>query len=1171
MQDDELLNEQAQLNLINKPSPRMQGFIEKYNKLDYATAKKYKVENVKMMIDDYQSGNLHKELPDLSDEEVVKAIAKMESQDDGPDDSFLSKALDVPVQVVGGFRDAAQAVMDLGSSVGEWGAGKVLESQGFDKQTIDQAKKDTKGVQLPEVSAPKSTVGSLTRGVSQFLAPFGVLSKAGKAAGVVGKATSTVGKFAEASAVGAATDFLAFGEHEKRLSDLVETQPALSNPVTRYLKSDINDGVAEGRFKNALEGLGLGMAAEGLFQSVKWIKNAKETKSAISQLKGENLKSTESISNISKELISEREKLQNAGFDNGAKATETLMPERITKRMSLAEIRDLAANSNLTMDDLLDVKRLEEFKSQGFEANSIKATVLQAKAYEEAKKVIPDIYRRIEIGDVSAREEYKGVMRDLLLTDHAAKDLHTTLARAEVLRRHEESVSIANKFTQIFENIDKYDERKIIDMHADAVMNGVDPTPRLNALLMTPSDKIKKVLSSTVKANLLSGWQTHVNNIFSNTSMLAFAPTERFLGAAVSNIRNAKFFNTSKKIQDGFFSNGEIHWKESQILLKSYADNIGSAFSYIGKAVKRETETATIAKQSGDKISVARDILSKLNTKTPFQKGMADENLTSAGFTPEDLGLEKHKLVGTGLYHTARYLGKYSNFVANVSMTYDRAFQALHFSGEAKALSYRMADDLKAAGVDVGSNTDFLYNLATVFRGEDNILEGLAKEHPELFTNLTETNKSKIVSMVSKISESSEASTKEFTFMKDLGGFSSSIQEFRNKIDSAIPYIPLGTYIMPFIKTVSNINSFIFLDRGPLAPLTKSWQKEIAAGGTRADMAYAKLASGTMLHAGGLYLALQGKVTGVADSPKQRELWKADGIQENSLEINGKYYDLSKLDPLGSFLTVPANAISFYDKMLDEEDSTVGEYMVAGILKTSNYLTSKSYMMGLADLMDAIVGEDDKGFERMIKNMAAVTLTPNIITQTARTVNENAQDPDSLLEIIKDKYGMNIRPKRNIFGEEVTRNPKVNPYFIPISYSNWKNDAVVEAMIDAGAYIQKPKKTIENIELTYDQYDRLMEFMKEQNVYGHIKNLIESPLYKATPAVEATKGITTKAELIKDRYNTHLKIAKARLLASDPELQKKDFDFKLKAFTKPARTSGDTRLLNNLSGKINNE
>ena len=142
MQDNELLNEQAQLNLINKPSPKMKAYIGKYNNLDYATAKKYKVENVKMMIDDYQSGNLHRELPDLSDEEVIKAIDKMEQQDDTPDDSFLSKAMDIPVQVVGGFRDAAQAVMDLGTGIGEWGAGKYLETQGFDKQTISQAKQE---------------------------------------------------------------------------------------------------------------------------------------------------------------------------------------------------------------------------------------------------------------------------------------------------------------------------------------------------------------------------------------------------------------------------------------------------------------------------------------------------------------------------------------------------------------------------------------------------------------------------------------------------------------------------------------------------------------------------------------------------------------------------------------------------------------------------------------------------------------------------------------------------------------------------------------------------------------------------------------------------------------------------------------------------------------------
>jgi hypothetical protein len=202
------IEEEALTKLAKKPIPKLQSYIEKYNNINYDTAKKLGVHGVKTMLDDYQSGVLHQNLPNLMDSEVIASIEQLENNIPTEDDSLLSKTLDVPVQVVGGFRDAAQAVMDLGSSIGEWGATKYIGSENINKVAVEDAKKNDR-LKLPDVQGPKSIAGSLVRGVTQFLAPFGALNKVGKAAGVVGKATSTAGKYAEASAVGAATDFLA--------------------------------------------------------------------------------------------------------------------------------------------------------------------------------------------------------------------------------------------------------------------------------------------------------------------------------------------------------------------------------------------------------------------------------------------------------------------------------------------------------------------------------------------------------------------------------------------------------------------------------------------------------------------------------------------------------------------------------------------------------------------------------------------------------------------------------------------------------------------------------------------------------------------------------------------------------------------------------------------------
>lgn len=80
-------------------------------------------------------------------------------------------------------------------------------------------------------------------------------------------AISKGGAIAREVARGALVGAVAFDPQEERLSDLVEAYPQLSNPITAYLAADVNDSDAEGRFKNALEGIGLDLALTGAFSA----------------------------------------------------------------------------------------------------------------------------------------------------------------------------------------------------------------------------------------------------------------------------------------------------------------------------------------------------------------------------------------------------------------------------------------------------------------------------------------------------------------------------------------------------------------------------------------------------------------------------------------------------------------------------------------------------------------------------------------------------------------------------------------------------------------------------------------------------------------------------------------------------------------------------------------
>lgn len=143
----------------------------------------------------------------------------------------------------------------------------------------------------------KTTAGSVVEVASTFLIPFGAAVKgigyAGKAARA-GKLTSLGTKAEKAlkagsktreivkySAAGALVDFSVFDGHEARLSNLVEQYPALANPITDFLAADPNDSEAEGRLKNAIEGLAIGGAIDiAVVPALRYLKKVRAERAA---------------------------------------------------------------------------------------------------------------------------------------------------------------------------------------------------------------------------------------------------------------------------------------------------------------------------------------------------------------------------------------------------------------------------------------------------------------------------------------------------------------------------------------------------------------------------------------------------------------------------------------------------------------------------------------------------------------------------------------------------------------------------------------------------------------------------------------------------------------------------------------------------------------------------
>ena len=185
------------------------------------------------------------------------------------------------------FQTAQQMKRDAPDDVGfleDVGTGLLAGVEGFGRSLIgfaDMVLFDALPEEWEERSfdRPQGMVGGLVEGITQFglglipgLGVAGLAAKGAKAFGAGSKLVSGV----KTITAGATADFIAFDEHEARLSDFLVGHDATRNSITEYLQSNEEDSAFEGRMKNVLEGGALGAIGGVLIKSAKALKKGKQ-------------------------------------------------------------------------------------------------------------------------------------------------------------------------------------------------------------------------------------------------------------------------------------------------------------------------------------------------------------------------------------------------------------------------------------------------------------------------------------------------------------------------------------------------------------------------------------------------------------------------------------------------------------------------------------------------------------------------------------------------------------------------------------------------------------------------------------------------------------------------------------------------------------------------------
>lgn len=1033
--------------------------------------------------------------------------------------------VEAPRQIFGGVRDAAQETLNAADSLGQsiesfLGIENIPtilqftdEEGNFDLDLLTRSEAAKKGGLkdiLPTISDPRSTTGALVRGVAQFLTGF---IGAGKALKGVETATKTA-KVGKVLAQGAIADAIVFDPHEDRLSNLTEEFPLLQNPVSDFLATEPDDTEAEGRFKNALEGLALGGLTESLFHSVRGIRANRIAKREQNQLEADR---DTAAALVDDSLVKEGEPIKPLTADE-LKAVEPIAPKPDEALPSLGDPskpmfsggKGLAGdadalNINLSrINTTDDVKNLIE-KVAEKNAKAINAERREVITQEETVKLADDLGMTVgnlldrRRGEAFNAEQAVAARKILVasgenLIEMAKKAATGTDEEVTAFRRAmSQHSAIQSQVSGLTAEAGRALQSFRIQAGSDAMQaraikesldaaGGGDFSRNMAAQIAQMGDAaqvnktVKNMLGAKTKDMLYEAWingllsspATHTVNVLSNSIVAGWAAGERKVASMIG-----------KGLGDQSIPDGEV---SSQ--LKGMVEGTKDGMRLAWKVLKTGEPS---------------DELTKIETQG--HRSITAENLNLSG-TP----------------------GRFADFVGETVRVPGRMLTA----GDElfKTIGYRM--ELNAQAYRTGYNEGL--------RGDE-----LSVRMNDIINNPPENLHIQAI----------DASRYQ-TFTQELGEAGKSVQ-------SAVRRIPGARIIVPFIRTPTNIMKYVG-ERTPLAPLAKGVREDISAGGARRDVALAKIATGSMIMAAAADYTLSGQVTGGGPkNPAMRNLLRTTGWQPYSIRVGDDYFAYSRLDPVGALIGISADMSEIMGQVSEAEALDLA---TAAAVSVAQNVTSKTYLRGVSEFFDVMssVSSDpeanNRKIERWIERMAG-SVVPAGVAQLERTIDPALNATQGILEKIQSRipgYSEDLPPRRNIFGEPIVLSGGLGPDIMsPIYMSTDKKDPIADEIVSQQTLLRMPLRAISGVELDSHMYDRYITLYSgkenrfvDQPLKSKLAEAFRTPSYQnATDGQEGGKSVFIRAI-----FEAYRETAKQQLIEENPELRMSIMKLKTKKVEK---------------------
>ena len=1025
------------------------------------------------------------------------------------------------------LNSASSLVEDLGDTIGEktnfggFRYGSDAENGLVEYVPYDQAKEEgnVKGILAPITgnigqkdhwetkgffydptkanpeSNTETMIGQFTETGLQFLIGFKGADKLFKFANIGTKATTATQRFASASAKGGVGDFIAFDEDTGRFTDVVtQYVPSLGDTWLGYLQTDEDDAWYEARFKNTLEGLGLGAFAEFLFVSGRFLAGKAKGKLTEAQSKKDVetiTQAQEAIRNAKTKLdeattISEKMKIVNESLETvkGFKKPKALKPEQKIQMLNKLATDDLAIN----------FKKWKAGELTADEAFALPRSWINLDTFDK-KIVSKDFVSTVNAMYETLKNSHKNVSRDF----------SEEVIKKKAIDRYGGDINkVYKEYDELGRSIE--DTAPLIYAHEMALNSLIDALPALRRqakMGLRPEKDVDDALA------YITSMQLNRTGVASNTGGNLFtfsiakkdfqrqkiiAENLKFAQDELNNFGRGRDGQITKKAKEKFLDRlavldqPHVTKKVLQAVLSNRFWEVANEVWINALLSNPKTQLVNLVGNSitaifrpledrmGANISayIARNDIEKLKV---FQAQAEEAQITGQGlvqymsdavkmgkraFKEGELILEGQS--GSTKLDTAttKAVGGTTGEIVRLPSRFlnagDEIFKQINYRAKLRALAIQKGKELGYKGKQLQKFSDEYFE-----EGFDEIGRG---------TNLEALQYAR-----------------ENTYTNELSGVMKKLQDGINEY-------PVLKQFFPFVRTPTQLAKAV-LDRSPFA-LGYRWKHIIGQSNDPRMMVKARgqLAMGTVLF-GSSYLLGQAGILQSAtnhnagwfqegdekmlDKFKDSELMRlkksALNFKPYSFRIGDVQIPFGRLDPYGAFFGIVADIQSNYNKFKQEELEEIGAVgqlfllnqadndpistadkivmagkATAGALRDN--VLSKTYLQGLHDIVDALFSNDDRKVKRYFTNKLG-SFWPNAF-------NKLANDPYlrhayNMIDEVKKRTGLGdpVSPRYNAIGE-AHKNPEgdiarfVNSFLNPIAVGKIKKDVVAEEFLRLG-------------------------------------------------------------------------------------------------------------------------